>query len=385
MALFGLDDLANSAGTRTGNFIKDVANDAANFVCELYKDYPGALVPNALDSFNRGLWDTLCEPRAPGLPTPPSLPFLGGQCPVQYQVSGDADVFYPRPDVTRNYGWYCYSQGPGFSIGTELPSNLVAVLNSAGATSICNFVDPTGGTFTQPETGVKSIRITSVRRLDNQPDNCGNPPAPWYPITIIPDNRKTKNVTVNYNDGTNITIPMVYAPVTGQFGINVKVGDNNFNFNLGGVHIQYGAEENNETKQIERDVKDIKTTIKETEKYYYYYPTAPSSGGYSVNINVGKTSEAKKIPEELQWIKIELTDIPLNAKKQAGVLAQDITYAGWFQFVVDDFYLPREPIHFRKSIFKRPPGATGYSFTLYTGFKAAVSEYSLQTSSQNKT
>ena len=72
---------AYQAGSGAADFAIATANAARNFSCNLFKNYPGAIIPNVADDFIIGLWNGFCKNSSSGLPTEPESPFSGGQCP----------------------------------------------------------------------------------------------------------------------------------------------------------------------------------------------------------------------------------------------------------------------------------------------------------------
>lgn len=380
MVAFSMDDLARSLGEDKANFAKNMANEAANFACGLYKDFPGAIIKNPGDSFLRGFWDTLCDRRPPGLPTPPPpADFSGGQCQcVRYGVGVINDVDTGSGEVVTVWG-----EIGGVRITLiKRPDNNYSASYEIKCRGIwgrdnCGNFDWYQYRFSPFLPNAENIKnkIDSVTRAGSLPDNCGDPPAPWHPVVPIPPNRLNTTITNVYNDSTNIQIPLTYAPISGQFGVNINVGGVDVSFDLGGVTFNFGFDSSQPEQKIEDKIVDIQNNVKNIENYFHYYPQPPSDDDFDTVLIPDMPSGKVEADEELQWILVELTNIPKNAKSQNGGDAQDIFYAGWFQFQVGDFCLPREPIHFKKSIFKRPPGATAYSFTLYVGFKASLKEY----------
>lgn len=372
MADFSLDELAASIGQRTGNFAKDVANVGANFVCGLYKDYPGAVIRTPGNSFVRGLWDSLCVGRPKGLPAPPAAPFVGGQCPVVYNVYIDA--VNANGTVFQSYGDILW--GPILAIRTihtDYFNNRAEVL-CHGFWNRPRSAEPIWfgeGNLTAWVDG--EARIVRVERRDNQADNCGSL-SPQYPSSTIPANRQRAIAPVTYNDGSEVSVTLVYSPIRVDLAPRVTVDGIDIDFDFSGANIGVGTDSANlrnledAIKQLQDDVKDIADKLSEPTK-------PPSSGDYDLTESTEETAEDKDGIEGLQWVQIELTRSPMNAKKQYGRGAQDVVYAGWFQFVVDGFYLPRDPIHFGKCVYNAPDGATGYAFTLYEGYSARVKEF----------
>lgn len=91
-----------------------------------------------------------------------------------------------------------------------------------------------------------------------------------------------------------------------------------------------------------------------------------------------KTEEDDKKEEgvpQLSFVKIQLTKLPEQSKIQWGEGSPNVTYAGWFEWIVAGFALPRQPIHFQKSIFAAPSYADGYAYTLVNGATGRATVY----------
>lgn len=415
MADFSLEDLAAPVATASPNFAVKVAAGALVFGCGLYRDYPGAFVGRNPSAFARGLMDTLCNDRPPGLPPPPTSPFFGGQCPVQYNVL----VFFRIRDKR--------SSDPAIVVrrivrlaGKIYGTSVVPVVATNG-TSLGVLSDPTVNgvpTFTEVDSQgsfyeVVEHKIESVERVDGQPDNCGSPPSS-YPPSEIPDSRRTGVVTNVYNDGSDFTIPLVYAPVSFSAPLTVNVGGVNFKFDFGGVTIGGGSGDSigtinniagnvtkisndtdiirNDTDIIRNDTNVINNTVNKTEGDV-------TNLGNTINVVNTFISNAPLPPEQIQEeppseepekegvsnlfaVRLKLTQIPINSKQQFGVGAPNVLYAGWFEFKRGTFCFPREPIAFQEAIFRSPVGADGYAFTLYVGYKGEASVIKLDTVSE---
>lgn len=274
MSIFNLDELADSANDSTGNFLIDTANQAANFACGIYKDYPQwAIDPlnaatginNPIAQFQKSLWDKLCSPPGrPGLPPPTQPPlFTGGQCPdVLYRVrvgsvntelnpNGASTVPFEReqslPGPITNFT-YEY-RGDSIGMRAELDCGF----------GHYNFAQDGGG----PDwTKVAYVR---VERLDGQPDNCGDEPGGTSYIAPPPE-ALTQNITVNQGD-TNISFPVTFNSST-TINIPIKVvgtdptSGNNFtiNFDFDGVGFDFGGK----TTPDSENINDIKDTTDET-------------------------------------------------------------------------------------------------------------------------
>ena len=364
MAKISYAELANAYGVRTGNFMIDIVTGASAFVCSAYREYTNATVDIiGAGFFVKGIMDTLCKPH--GLPQVIPPQFLGGQCQgVMYNVGYE----YWDSSQQRFVGFGTAHLGP---IGV-----LRRIINPRGdgvnfyGHSIYNrdylFIDE------QSQEG-RVPRIVSVVRQDGQPDNCGDLPSS-YPSAPLPDARKRGDVPYTYNDGTKVNVPIKFGDVLSNNRVVIDVGGIDLIFAPDGVSYGDGTDSADMQKLIDL-IKKLEEDIKRILDDMPTSPKPPSSGDYDETETSEDSSEAKENVEGLEWIQIELTRSPINAKKQYGRQAQDVIYAGWFQFSVDGFYLPREPIHFKRSVYAAPDGCTGYAYTLYEGFHATVKEF----------
>lgn len=273
MSNFNLDDLADSANDSTGNFLRDVANQAANFACGIYKNYPqwtidplntATGISNPIAQFQKSLWDKLCSPSGrPGLPAPPKpLLFTGGQCPVAYLVKYSS-VTLNHPNV---------ASGVEFTVRQEvLPgpiSNFTYDYRSDGVGYRAE-VDHRDGHYNFPQDGSGRgwLRLgsVSVTRIDEQPDNCGDEPGQTS-YTFPPPEALTQNITINQGD-TNISFPVTFNSST-TINIPIKVvgtdpsSGNNFTINFGFDGVDFNFE--GETTPDSENIDDIKNTTDET-------------------------------------------------------------------------------------------------------------------------
>lgn len=236
-----LTDLnAGDLGTQTADTLRNVANAAANTVCELYRNYPSGIIPSIGTSqpgqFTDALLRSLCAPRGT-LPPPAQPPFQGGQCACEsYFVT----VKFP------------FAGNPNFQtdIAAVGPIGGLQRRKASGSTSpqLYNwyFLGGTVDCGGRREFGVVgnvtddvTPEILSVVKSNSSPDLCGDPP-PTYPPELPPTSFYDTNVSINIGGNTvnaPVTIiPTVFAPLTVfRPELNVKVGPINVNLSLGGV------------------------------------------------------------------------------------------------------------------------------------------------------
>lgn len=386
---------AYASGQNSGNFIAKAADSAANFACSLYKAYPGTIIKNPADSYLRGLYDSLCKDRPSGLPAPPTQPFSGGQCVCRsYRVTvewlnGGDDAAAPASQTYTVFG-----PVKGVEIRDEGASNRLGVYLLASSCSngavTGTFAVPVGPT---PRKG-GSASVAGVVPATNFTDNCGNPPAS-YPNDVKPPTGYTSgNSKVTYNDGTDVTVPVVYAPISPQFDINprfnIDVGGIQMQFDLGGVTIDLGNDNpdtsvprdrfndpSDDFDRVEDKLDDLTDKVNDIIDRIgdgpgnNEPPPPPEATPPDEDPNLDKETKDETDDKEetgverLKWVKIVLTKLP--DKVQYGDGSPNCYFAGWFEFKSGVACMPREQINFATSLFLAPAGADGYAYTLTNG------------------
>lgn len=188
----------------------------------------------------------------------PSSPFSGGQCDdILYSVTGKVNT----DQASGASAPFTFSGG---AIGPVRGVQFGA--RAGNSQSIVIIGKPTSGTpsglynagsvpYTSGVGTVTNAFITSVSRVDGQPDNCGNPPiVPPGGITQ-PDATVNDNITYINNEGDEVTIPVVLAfgyanvdingqltiPVAVQLDLNPTVNFNgDFNLKTGDFNVNLG-------------------------------------------------------------------------------------------------------------------------------------------------
>lgn len=384
-----------ATGERTGDYIAKAADAAANFACSLYKNYPGTIVPNPAEATIRGLWDGLCKDRPSGLPSPPTPQLPGGQCVcVPYSVS----YTYSDPDAPVSGSGTITVNGPirgvrvVAGVGAE---NRTWLLVSTDCDGSGNPVGEKAGDILYSGSKNATVTVTGVSRVDGQSDTCGNaapayPPETYYP----PDGYNSGTGQITYNDGTDLTVPLVFAPVSATAELkaefNVDVGGINFKFDLGGVKVDLGNGDKplNEPRDRYNDNSDDFDRINHriddlTDKVDDISRRLPdgSGGGDAPPPPAAKPPDSdpnlepdQKQPDDpkdetgvtkLKWVKIILTKLP--DKVQFGDGAPNCYFAGWLEFKSGTSCYSREQINFQTSLFLAPAGADGYAYTLTNG------------------
>lgn len=375
------DDYLVKFGEETADFTQQISQQIVTKQCQLYAKYPNAL---GVFPIYRGILNNICTQSDPSFQLPESPGFSGGQCPgVFYNVFGiyrNANETFGPCGVALEW---TVSNTPGpivevidqpgafrlISGGGGVSSNLQA-LPSGNVVGIRNTCAPIGS-LPSPAGFPESAQITRVETVDNSPDNCGNPPPVLPPDP--PQDASDFNTTIVINnrdssDNSIIDIIGINAPITINADIDFKLS-----FNLGGVSFNLGSDgigndsEGSDTGGGGGGGGGSSEIV-----------PPPNSEDYDEEEKDVEGSGEETVGIEIAYITLELTLIPANAKTQFGVNGPDVYYAGWFEFRTEGFFYVRQPIHWQKNIFVPPKGATGYAYTLYTGFNGIIRTYKLK-------
>lgn len=405
---FSLAELAADTGTNTADGLRNIANTAANFVCDAYQNYAGATTgfpdPTGIGALNNALFSSLCGPRGK-TPSAPVTPFTGGQCSFNYNVS------YTYTDTS----------GPGGS-GTifNVPGPISGIKRGSGGSNLINIGVGCATTSTYPQgiAGLANVTqavanrlsysITSVTPSSGGSDTCGDPqkqfPDKPIPVTNITNN----NTTVNVGAGVSITVPIFYTPVivNANAYINaqaqVNVGPFNVTFDLGGVTISptfnapSGGSQTpsqpylppstttnnyNNTNSppsvtcppvdfttVYSKLDSIKTELDDVKDCAC--PVTSSVSTVSLGSGVdGYTA----LPSNCIKVSISIGTKPANAKTQKSNGSEPTTYfCGYIYWGDGTGRSERHPISFLQSVFYPPIWATAFGWNLYLGYSGTV-------------
>lgn len=412
------------------NQLGSIASAARAFACKIYEQQPGAIVPNPIDDVLYQAWDNFCAPPPDAswkLPPPP----VGeaGKCQTPYWVKGSQTIQYRRfngwdydPPVTVQFGYDSQEQGISF-MGSMSPHPEIKVGYAFGGSFApfgLNFKSASGLEAIAPiyvsqqldwnkysDNTITALSITYVR-VDGLPDNCGSEPPSFPPASPPPLGGYTSPpVVINFNDGSDLVINFNFTPpksssppilkmppiiinyIKPEFNIKIPL---EFNFD-GTVKFGDGGD-----SDFGNDLKDLKDKLDEVGNTTNNINNVSISTGDTVNNirdryyrDLNRRNNKKPDPDEfepeeppkdpgehkqefLAAVKVDLTKIPSNAKRQSGNASPDVYYAGWFEWQSGTKSLPREGIHFIENYFIAPEGVDGYAFTLYTGFEGSATE-----------
>ena len=379
-----LSEVAERIGGGTADFYDKLADNIKNFACQLYNDFPDQITQNKSlpASFARGFMDSTCGGSGgSGGPVPPAptVPWEGGLCPVAYTIFVEWE-FIPQggtePVFNRDF---CFQNivGPIESltysvdnVNKQLGVTVIAPQTPTG--SSVGFNAPTGSTILEDSV------VFDVIRQDGQPDDCGSPPLQYPPTSPDINNDYQTTIVINNNDGTDLTIPLVYAPIDFNFPMNFDLGGVDVVIDLGGIDFNFGpggvGDGGGQLPDGQQDPlpipKDNPGGGNTTRKF-----PPPNTEDFDEIIKQPSTEDTEIEGELLDYVTLQLTTIPANANTQIWVDGATVYYCGWFAFTSDTFVFKREPIHFEFTIWNAPKGATGYQYQLYPGFEATATVY----------
>lgn len=194
------------------------------------------------------LYGGICEPYLDSIGENPGdgvlgPPFQGGQCPVQYTVSGTYRVYDNaqcaiRPDPIN------------FSAGVLGPIKRFFYDNGGGPAPTCNQspgrvfrvegATNTIGLASSPAGGLVRITGVNIVRTAGGADNCGNPPPEYDPPNIPPGLPPLAPITVNIPGIGDVKVDVTFGP-NGEIqislpdlGINVELPNPLFDGEDGG-------------------------------------------------------------------------------------------------------------------------------------------------------
>ena len=386
------------SGQNVGNFLAGVADKAADFACDLYQGFPGAIIRSPIGAFNRGLMDSLCGPRNK-LPPPPGPQTPGGQCVceqylVQWSFSDPEDGRVGTGEVTV--------LGPVRGVRTEDSvggQRKTWILLSTDCDASGNSIGIKDGDILFDGSAGSTVTVTSVTKVDGSADNCGDASNSWNPNLpdVIPDDRKSGDVIINNNDGTSVNLPIVLIGSGNVINFNpefkVDVGGIEVTFDVGGVSFDFGNPSSDPSlppprndsgadnfERIEDAIERIRERIEEQQedidqikKDRNDSPPPDEDPEIEKEEDEEEDDSGDRDVDKLQYVCVHLTKLP--NREQWGESGPNVYYAGWLEFRIKDCYMPRQPIHFSNSIFKAPEGATGFAYTLTNGARGRVTVY----------
>lgn len=367
-----------------GNFDK-VVGAGKSFACSVYKAQPGALIPNPISEFLRLSWDSFCGDDSPSmLPPPPAPPFVGGQCPVFYevtfQITDPRDPSRPsqkvqlKGDIAGAEARYTTLSPSsfGFSLGILARDNSGRRIFSQQAG---------GNESTEAAQKQWKIRVVSVVRLDGQPDNCGSLPA-TYPVAPLPPTGgyTSSPTTITYNDNSNFVVVFNFTPpldnttTPPEICLTVRVGSKQFEvcYPFGGKpYLPAGGDVDELIRELQNELRDFREQYDRDT-----HPLSPEDDPSLTPRPLPGDEGGEDDAPNIKWLLVTLTTV--STKAQFG--SPTVYFAGWVTFRVNGAYTERQQISYEKSLFRAPEGADGYGVTFTNFSKGNVVSYTTQQS-----
>lgn len=426
------EDLGVAPPATGDGLLPALARTAREAVCDLYENFPGGMLRQLSNvekavTGQQALLDTMCRPIGK-LPPPPSTPFTGGQCGhEQYEMeftTQETAVYndgFRQENVLRRYVVNAPVRGirlAGTRIlnyqGTYLKTFSTLIIDHAVQQPNGNWLDTsvTYQFFADGDNrGFNAVGGTTARRLNGQPDNCGDP-KPKYPVVYPPVDKVTKNTNVTVNNNVVIPvalniIPTVIAPVTNIITrpeINVDVGGINVNFGLDGITfgdndgIPPGSDIPFDPRIDPPDSIDLGDTIttpavdlspvitklnelqKEIEECcdrYYPYQNIPANRIVQTELGQGN-SGSFQVPDRCFLVRVQVLGDLDGASQQAGNAAPTVYHIGWGWFDSGLGMSDRLPVDAREKSFTPPARAISrFCFTMQKTYTAKVIAYSV--------
>ena len=377
---------------------------AHEWACGIYKTFPGALVPKVGDAGYKSIWDDLCfEPppsSLPGLPPPPASAFQGGQCcNLEYKVVVRFDFFDERPDQVSTLPSSYQGQILGIEVRLQPQGDGTSVYTHFLKWKKCDGRILQEVVANDGRVQTFYSRIEQVYTTYGVPDTCGNPPKEFPPSPPPPpEGYKSPPIVITNNDGDEYNYTFnLFPPSPEKYPndplppITVKVeGDDNslkfdidFNFGgdisfnspgSGGGNLPSGF--NSKFVNLGGGIAGVGEGVAQLGGDFGFnfnppnFATAPDVEKEEKEVADGGEEEGNK--EGLLGVLVELTKPPTDV--QFGT--PNVNFAGWFTFLVQGGYAPREPINFEKGYFIAPPGSTGYALTFTKGAEGRITVYS---------
>lgn len=162
------------------------------------------------------LWRrALCDRDAPPEDPPP---FTGGQCACALYV---VTLLRTLPNGTQQNLTTQALAGPISGVSSQTVGNQISHFVNHG---VCSGGVQTGTTQTQISSASvgTTVTISSVARQGGQPDNCGNPP-PVYPPLTPPDVTQPRDITYENDEGVSVTIPVTFVYARAQVDVEANI------------------------------------------------------------------------------------------------------------------------------------------------------------------
>lgn len=405
MADLSWQEIAEGIGTQTGDTLVDLANTAADFFCDVYSQFPAAIVSSPLDNPGARLVDGLarriCAPRN-NLPPDAQPAPEGGQCPgIVYRVGFSIEI-----SGTPSTGEVLLN-GPIGGISSRNLNDRYQVVIECGVTELY----APEGFFTILDTGDKptfeasypTAQITSINREDGFADDCGTG-FPNYPPSV-PDSPSLGKLVPVPIGGPLVEVPIEITPVKFEVGLSIKpefninIGGIQFNFDITGAKITIAPtlklpdilppaldpriplpapkEPGNDpvdSPDLQKQLDEIKKKLDEIEECAC--DEDEGEGALLQDIIGSGTGGTFTIPERTEFVRLELTVLPRNERVEFGNgTAQNVIFAGWYSFGTSQGDGDRNPVSYENNCFFAPKGASRFSYTVRKGASAVATAF----------
>lgn len=397
-------EIPNNPNLAPGTPLGDMLRGAAGLVNQVNDQFPdwARPVPPILDPVGEGVSQLANQPR---LIPRPQLPFTGGQCcGTTYAITYNY--------VAAGVGQTVSAAVTGKIGGPQIISGADGTLASVVPVTRCDGVVQlllswaNVGIEAYQSGEYRGIIIDSVEPLFGT-DDCGDP-LPIFPPDIPTADDLTIIIPIVISPTLTIPVNFVYvrpeidvnADVDLNFNIPVTVNlpdfNMNFSFDVGGVNINIGSGGNTTvlpTKPDPRDPKPvakptptgndsdflyiinqlrrIKEVVDDTKECACGTPTITQTVSYPA-----ANSRVISLPAKAFLVRMTLTETPTNIRKQNGMDAPDVVYAGWAAFgYAGGGWEDRQPIDYAEKAFIPPREAQGFSYTCQVGCKASLIVY----------
>lgn len=398
-------EIAEGIGTETGDTLVDLANIAADFFCDVYSEFPAAIVSSPLDNpgarFVDGLARRICSPRDKLPPDADPAP-EGGQCPgIIYRVGFSIEI-----SGTPSTGEVLLNGPIGGITSREIDGQYLVVIECG----ITETFAPEGfyailSTGFKPafEDSYPTAAITSIVREDGFADDCGNG-FPNYPPSLPTQPSLGRLVPVP-TGGQPVDVSVEITPIKFEVGVsikpefNVNIGGIQFNFDITGAKITIAPtlklpdilppaldpriplppprEPGNDpvdSPDLQKQLDDIKNKLDEIEECAC--EEEDEEGPLLSDVLASGSGGVYTLPEKTEFVSLELTTLPSNERVEFGNgTSQNVIYAGWFSFGTSQGDGERIPVSYEENCFFAPKGATRFSYTVRKGASAIATAY----------
>lgn len=390
-------DIEAGAMASQPQVVQSSYNAAKQFACGLYNGYQGFFGNQApqgpLDGLKRGVWDKICGPGLPPVPSSPP-PWDGETCACkEYRVTVKARsqsqvVVESVTDLT----------GPIFGLVNRFPNE--GLTTWAVRHGICSGGAFTGAALRDAITTAQTdtVYIESSVLLSSGGGCLVPSPTPVPPPVPPPPERQRIQQPITIAPGITINAPIVLVKPTLNnnidVGVEIAVGGINFNFSLGGVEFNLNPTfapvlvaptvnlpplppgtprppalppaGGGSADCPDVDLQPVLDAIRNERKYYGTRNTTliESVVGSGRGGNVA-------LPTRTENVRVRITTDPLSVKEQAGSGAPDVLYAGWCSSGRDRPGI-RNPINYRDTTFPVGENENRFTWTLYNGGNAEI-------------